>query len=232
MKTTPLSYSDVFNHLYQLIVRSFWVECHQYVFHVLFQCWRCVRIDQFWVNIFVQFHDSDQVLLKFLKLPSVCSNHFFLLIDNLSKFVDFSCVKVNSILKVWTLLLVFSFLWLVLILLLNFLYQLSKVSVLLGNFSHWAFIIKLTAVFLVLVLLRLDLGCSMIERKLAAFNSRLVANDHILNRSFRVSSAISHEIWSGFYFELLMFLFIFINDQISYMKKGKIRNWIKRLLIK
>lgn len=157
------------------------------------------------MDILIQFHDTHQVLLKFFKLPPVCSNHFLLLIDNLSKFVDFSRVKINSILKIWTFLLVFFLFRLVLILLLDFLYQFSKISVLLSNFFYWALIIKLTAILFVSVLLRLDLGCSMVERKLAALNSRLITNDNILNRSFGVSSAISHWIWSGFYFKLLMF---------------------------
>lgn len=208
MKLYPLSHSDVFDHLDELVVWSFRVQRHQYVLHILLQRWGCVRIYQFWVNVLVQFHYSHQILLEFLKLPPVCSDHFLLLINDLRKFIYFSCVKIDSVLDIWTLLLVLSLLRLVLILLLNLFYQFSQVLVLLCDLSNRTLIMKMTTVFFVSILLVLDLGVSVIKRKLTALNSWLVSNNHVLNWPLRVSSTVGH---LAFLFWIIDVLFIFIN---------------------
>lgn len=163
-----------------------------------------MRIHKLRMNVFVKFHYTDKVLLELLQLSFVCSDHFFLLVNDFCEFVYFPGVKINSVLKVRALLSVLSFLWLILILFLNFLYQLAQVSIFLCDFSHRSLIIKLVPILFVMVFWLLDLRASLVERKLAVFESRnLIANYYVFDGSLRISPTISH-------FDLLL-LFEFID---------------------
>ena len=165
------------------------------------------------MDVFVEFHDAKKVLFEFFKLSSVGYNYFFLFVNNFSEFIGFFGVKIDSVLKIWTFLFVLSFLRLVLIFLLNFFNQLSQVSVLFGNFSDRALIMELITILFITVLLRLNLGWTMVKGKLTVLNSWLWSNDDVLNWSLWVCSAVGHyDCKVVFILNLLMFyLFWFEN---------------------
>ena len=125
-----------------------------------------MRVDKLWMNVLVEFHNAYKVSLKLLKLPSVGSDDILLLIDDVSQLMDFSGVKIDSVLKIWALLPVLSFLRLVLVLLFDFLNQLSQISIFLRNLSNWTLVMELIAIFIITVFRLLDLRASLVKRKL------------------------------------------------------------------
>lgn len=129
-----------------------------------------MRINEFRVDVFVKFHDSDKITFKLLELSPVGPYNFSLLFDDFCEFVDFSCVKVDSVLEVGSFLSVLSFLGLVLVFLLDSFNQLSEISIFFCDLPDWPLVIKFVPILIVMVL-RSDLGIALMERKLTVLQT-------------------------------------------------------------
>ena len=181
-----------------------------------------MRIDKFWMDIFVEFHNASKISLKLLQLSFVCINNFSLLINNFSKFVNFSGVKFDSVLKIRSLLTILFSLSLILIFLLNSFNKFSQVSVFLSNLSNWSLIIKFISIFVIIVLI-LGLWIAL-ERKMTVFHTwNWWTNYHILDWPPLNSSTICHINWIKFYLNLLLTFYIKFNSNLKFNSK-KINN--------
>lgn len=78
-----MSHPNGFNHFEQLVIRSFSVESNQYISNVGLESWVGLRVHQPLVDILVQLHYLEQVVLKILELLLITTNDFLLRCHNL-----------------------------------------------------------------------------------------------------------------------------------------------------
>ena len=113
---------NIFDHFDQFIIGSFWVKGNKNILDIFLKGGGGMWIDKFRMNILIKSHDTHEIFFELFKLSSISTDDVSLLLYDLSQLVDFSWVKIHSVLKIWTLLTILTAFWLLLVLLLDFSY--------------------------------------------------------------------------------------------------------------